>query len=502
MTSTTGERVAAARGGRLVPAVAGAVAFGVGMWRIGTPTYWRDESVSVVVGRSGLAGIRAFTAHVDAVHVLYYLLVHLVTEFGGGEAVTRAPSAVGAALAAAGIAAIGRRLHSARAGLYGGLLYGLLPITSRYAQETRQYALVSAGAVLASFLLLRALDRPDAKAGRYAAYAASLGLLGWLHLYALFLLPAHAVTALAWRHPARRGRHLAAWGLAAAGAVTAVLPLALVARTQEGTQVAWLRRPGFGAGYDFGLAVTGGGRVVLLVLMLLVMAGAVRLSTGDRRNAGALAVPWLVVPFAAAWTISQVHPVYHERYVLYCVCAFALLAGAGLAALTERLLAGRAMIAAAVVIAGLAVAVLPAQLAQREPGSRPDDLRALAAVLRGRSRPGDAVLYVPAERKAFVTVYADAFARLDAAPFLDHGNDRPPARFRAALGSRSRVWVVEAPPPGHRYRTPTAVRNLAALRADRRFVRAGPWKFGGVSLSLFTRRAPSGRATAGSSGRR
>ncbi|MDL4819106.1 glycosyltransferase family 39 protein [Actinomadura opuntiae] len=491
MTSTTGrfataeDAVGGARRelGRLYPVVAGVVALGICLWRIGTPTYWRDESVSVVVGRSGVSGIREFTGRIDAVHTLYYLLIHLVTEVGTSEVFTRAPSAVAAALAAAGIAVLGRRLYSARAGLYGGLLYGLLPITSRYAEEVRQYALVSAGAVLASYLLLRSLDQQRLRAGWYIAYAASMGLLGWLHLYALFLLPAHAVTALLWDR--RRLHHLVAWGLAAFAAVAAVLPLVLVARGQEGAQVSWLRRPGLAAPYDYGLLVAGGGRIVLLALAAAVVAGAVRLAGRDHRNAAALVVPWLIVPFVVAWTISQAHPVYHPRYVLYCVCALALLAGVGLEAVTERLTGGLSV--AVLALACLAVAVLPAQLELREPRSRPDDLRSLAAVLRQRSRPGDAVLYVPADQRVFATVYADAFARLDAAALHDHGRDLPTDRFRTALGSRSRIWVVEIPPPGHRYRTPLPLRNLTALRRDGRFTSTGSWAFGGVRLALYSR---------------
>ncbi|WP_433136814.1 glycosyltransferase family 39 protein [Actinomadura nitritigenes] len=98
-----------------------------------------------------------------------------MTQFGAGESVTRAPSAIAAALAAAGIAVLGGRLYSARAGLHGGRVYGLLPITSQYAEEVRQYELVSAGAVLASYLLLRSLDQQRPRAGWYVAYAVSMG---------------------------------------------------------------------------------------------------------------------------------------------------------------------------------------------------------------------------------------------------------------------------------------------------------------------------------------
>jgi mannosyltransferase len=471
---------------RVIVVVPALVTLAVALWKIGAPSYWRDESVSVVLGHGSFSQLRDFLRGTDAVHGLYYLLMHAVTVFGTGEAVARLPSAVGAALAAGGIAVLGRRWHSPAAGLYGGLVYALLPIVSRYAQETRQYALVSAGAVLVTYLLVRALEQP--RLLWFGWYGAAMALLGWLHLYSLFLLSAHAVTLLVvtWR---RGPGPLLRWIVALLGALTAVVPLVLIARGQE-AQVSWLQRPGPSALPAFGTLITGGGTTLVLVT-LLAAAGAAGLVRAGRSGA-AVAVPWLVMPVAVAYAVSQVHPVYHPRYVLYCVCAFALLAGAGLASLAglvpERLRQARP-VAALAVLGVLAVLVAPAQAEIREPGSRPDDLRSFAQVLRHQARPGDAVLYVPVYREAFVTVYADAFRNLDAQAFQQHGADLPPERFRAALEAHPRVWVVEIPPPHRIYRTPAPRANLAALRADRRFGRAGRWTFGSVRLTLFARKA-------------
>ena len=76
------------------------VTFAVALWKIDGPSYWRDESVSVVLGHGSFAQLRDFLRDADAVHGLYYLFMHAVTLFGTGETVARMPSAVGAALAA------------------------------------------------------------------------------------------------------------------------------------------------------------------------------------------------------------------------------------------------------------------------------------------------------------------------------------------------------------------------------------------------------------------
>lgn len=64
-------------------------------------------------------------------------------------------------------------------------------------------------------------------------------------------------------------------------------------------------------------------------------------------------------------------------------------------------------------LCAFAVLVSPTQLAIREPDSRPDNLRALAELLGRQSRDGHSVLFLPANRRVFMTMYADAFAGLD-----------------------------------------------------------------------------------------
>src|SRR5260370_10662770 len=138
--------------------------------------------------------------HADVVHGLYYLILWpLVRVLGFGELGARLPSAVAMAGAAAGVTAIGRRLLSPRIGLAAGLTFAALPLTSRYGQEARSYAMVMALAVLASYLLVRIIEADEQGAAQrrwLAAYAVVLTLMGWANLISLLIVPAHAVTLL------------------------------------------------------------------------------------------------------------------------------------------------------------------------------------------------------------------------------------------------------------------------------------------------------------------
>src|SRR5262249_13758486 len=160
---------------------------------------------------------------------------------------------------------------------------------------------------------------------------------------------------LFWR--SRTRDHLVAWGVAVGAALVAVVPLVLVARGQD-AQVAWLHRPGPGVPVELGLAIAGTVSMLAL-LVVLAVAGAVAM-VRDRRRAAVVVLPWLVLPFLVSVALSQVHPVYHPRYVLFCVCAFALAAGAGLAYLTRLARPLWARIAVpAVVLAALTALSLP-----------------------------------------------------------------------------------------------------------------------------------------------
>src|SRR6202021_1054102 len=88
-------------------------------------------------------------------------------------------------------------------------------------------------AMLATLLLLRALDRPSAR--RWLAYAGCLALLGYIDLVALSVVAGHAAgVALRW-YQDRDNRQL--WFAAAAAAgLAACLPLAVLGSAPAATQ--------------------------------------------------------------------------------------------------------------------------------------------------------------------------------------------------------------------------------------------------------------------------
>jgi mannosyltransferase len=514
-----------------VPALAELI---VGGYRIGAPSLWRDEAATISGSRRPVTAILAMIGHEDAVHGPYYLMMHPVIAAGGSSATTlRLPSLIAMCLAVGLTAALGRRLALASGlpgaaviGLVAGLALTAVPLTTRYAQEARPYALATLFAVLATYFLVRAADKP--RPAWWAMYAAALLLTGLFNLLAAVLLAAAHSASLAWaRRPAggEAGVAAAAGPPAAAGspspvtaatfrrwlaacAVAAVLlaPIAYLSAGQS-AQLNWVRRPGLSTlatlAHDFA-----GAGVLIPVIGALAVLGCLAgpgLGRGGMTMT-AVALPWLVLPPALLIAVSLAHPIYVERYVVFCLPALAVLTAAGLtwlAAAARRGLAGRGLGSA---LADLLSVVPPALLAlviaaaltgpQREirlPGARVDNLRQVAAVIAKHERPGDAVLYLPQDAALVGVAYPTPFRRLRdiglgrsaVASATLRGLPARPGVVAARLRSVRRLWTVQWAVPLSRSSAAPAslMRLLTGLRVT------GRWHIQSVILRLYLARA-------------
>jgi mannosyltransferase len=360
--------------------------------------------------------------NVDVVHTEYYALIWAVTRVAGsGELAARAPSAVAMAVAAGGVTLLGQRLVSGRAGLAAGLLLATFPSVSFYAADAREYALVTALATVASYLLTRALQaampeegsaqagaagvRAPARprpAGRWlAGYAVALALLGLGNIASLLLIAAHGVTLAVWRrsYGGPGQRFVLRWLASVAVAVIVASPVALIASGQA-HQVQWIKPPGLVAIIAMA-GLVGPPPMFFIVLGAVVLALAAGLVPGRGRlraywppGLWGLAVPWLFLPPALLFGVSVIHvihPLYVFRYIAFCIPAAALLAGTALAALARGAV-GRAVAVAGLIV--IAAAGLPAQGSQRIPAGHGYDIRFADQTVARMARPGDALMNV------------------------------------------------------------------------------------------------------------
>lgn len=368
------------------PALVALVASLAWSWR---PSLWRDETASVSAATRPLADLPRLLSNVDAVHGLYYLLLHPFAAVSVDAWWLRLPSALAAGVAAALLAVLGHQLADARTGTVAGLLWALLPISSRYGMEARSVSISVALGLGATVVLVQALRR-----GRrwWAAYCLLVGFGAWFFLFSLLAVTGHAAMVLVARREGRRATGPFAVSVLIAGLLAT--PIALIAGS-ESRQLSWMTRPTLSGSVQLIGKLWFSGAKPLAAFMWVFVALGVAAGLLAWRRGGALLVSGCLalagLPPVLLLSASQIRPLFEDRYVAVGAAYLALLAAFGL----TRLRAGPVPVAAVVGAVVVAVASLPTWVADRRPDAWGDDFTSMAAVVAAHRQPGDEVFYSP-----------------------------------------------------------------------------------------------------------
>jgi mannosyltransferase len=511
--------------------LAAATMAALGLWGLSRDSSMgNDESATHWAALLSLPQLGHLLAHIDAVHGLYYLLMHGWAALGASPTTMRIPSVIAMIAAVAMTVILGRRLtRSAWTGLCAGLIVALTPAISYYAQTARSYALVFACVIGLTLALLRAMAAQTAGAAgariarRWLAYGGLVALAGYLNELSLLVLAAHAVTVLLARYGRRAAAH---WAVAAAAGAVAVTPVVVISG-RETSAVSWIPRPSpttLALLFHDYFGVTAAVAAVIIgcaVVALLPPLGARRGRPGGTpagpgapaeiawwRRGGftvqSVATPLLVVPAGALILESLVaRPFYVDRYVLYGEAGAALLAAAGAYRIGQWLagqwLADSARRRALVLVPG-GVVCLCALLLQlgpqqfvRTPDSRLFNFGGPARYVAAHARQGDGVLFLGAFYRTARLGYPADFRKtsdfgLAVSPAKSgtfQGTDQPFKATRLLMLAQQRIWTVGKSPvtplPAGLMRDEGAVlRNHYSLVARRRFR--------GVVVTLWLRR--------------
>ena len=470
--------------------------------------------------------------HDDLVHGAYYLVVHYVIRLlGSSNHALRLPSVLAMAVACAFTALVAERLSSgagrgraACTGLMAGVIFALLPATISYAQEARSYALVTMMATIATYLLLRALN--NGRPGWWAGYGAAVFLAALFNLFGLLILVAHGLTLLALARPATarhwlRRRLGAPLGWVAASAVTVALliPVVIMAYGQR-TALSWISStPSLSREASTLARLWAGSGALVWPVFLLAALGVAASAIADRRVPGpaTVALPWLPPPPAILIAFSALHPIYDQRYVEFCLPAFAICVASGIGWLWRlagvalgRAGPGRAgrglgrlswlaFLPALAAAVALVVVLLPADAVVRLPGYQPDNLEREAGIVAANARPGDIVFFIPVNDRIVSMPFPSSWRKLrdialatsPVASDTLYGTDVGPATLLRRFTHVTRVWVISSandPEAAYLATTePTALdreeyRLVGAMRRIHR------WRDGDTELTLYAAR--------------
>ena len=500
-----------------------------------------DEVASRYAAMLSLGQLFHLLGHLDAVHGLYYLLLHCWIAVGSTATIIRVPSVIVMSAAAGLMVIIGRRLTgSAFGGLFAGLIMALTPVISFYAQTARSYAMVFLCVLVTTLALLRALEAEEAGwtgrplARRWVLYGALVTLGGYLNELFLLVLAAHLVTVLLTRYGRRTVKH---WFVSGAVGFILVLPV-IALSVKERAAVGWIPRPDV---HDIGILFHDyfGATNLISVLAFALAVFAVVPATGlpaikvwrPRPQSGpvvgarsawwnqggitlpSVAAPLLVLPGGLLIVESWIgKPLYADRYVLYGEAGAALLAGAGLYRLGQwagpwltRHLAGPAAPGRApgwrslallpgVIFCVLALVLqLGAQHRTRTPESREFDYGDPAFYIGAHAQKGDGVLFFNTFYRKIRLAYPADFAKItDFSIAVSpekagnyNGINKPPAVVRSLMLTYRRIWVVG--------RAPSAHVSSPAIRAEgellmNSYTRIADRHFKGMVVTLWLRR--------------
>lgn len=462
----------------LDPLIVGVLATAVSLVGAGRPSFWYDEAATISAAYSrSLGQLWQMLRNVDAVHGLYYLLMHGWFQlFAPTEFWSRAPSGLAVGGAAAGVVVLGNQFSSRTVALAAGVICAVLPRATWAGIEARPYAVSMMAAVWLTVLFVYATRRSNAWV--WAAYGVAQAVSVVFDVYLVLLVLVHFVFVCVFLRSRAVVTGFVVTSVLASGAVA---PFLFVAAGQV-HQISWVAPIGHRTIEDVTVQQYFERSPPFAVLSALVIALAIamwrwtstKLVAADRQLL-ILAVAWLVIPTAliVAWS-AFFHPIYTPRYLCFTAPGIALVLGVCVGAL-----AAKPWVAAAIV--GLfAVAATPNYLrAQHNPYAKYGmDYSQVADLITAQAAPGDCLLindtvtFMPAPMRPLMAARPDAYRKLVDLTLWQRATERRdvfdtnliPEVVAQPLSQCRVVWIItqadesmpaheqgSALPPGPRY---------------------------------------------------
>jgi mannosyltransferase len=429
------------RGRLLDPLAVALLAAVIGSVAASRPSLWFDESATISASASrSLPELWRLLSHIDAVHGLFYLLMHgWLAVFPPTEFWLRVPSCLAVGVAAAGVVVFAKLFSSRTIAVCAGVVFAIMPRVTWAGVEGRSYALTAVAAVWLTVLLVTAIRRN--RWWIWLLYAVALMLSILLNIYLVLLVPTYAVVTPALR---RQKSVVLWWAITSAVAVGAMTPFMLFAHGQS-FQVAWISRLNWHNVLDVVQHQYFDNSVPFAILAALIFVAALtirltgRWASDDGRLLMIICAAWIVVPTTISLIYSAFEPFYYPRYLFFTTPAMAIVLAVCIVAV-----AGKPRWIAIVLIA-LAVAAVPNYLlSQRQRYAKEGwDYSDVADLISAHAAPGDCLLvdntvsWLPGPIRALLAARPAAFR-----PLIDIGRGMRGSERGTLWDGHVAVWLV------------------------------------------------------------
>lgn len=389
------------------------------LYRLGAESLWIDEVFMVRMATDMslselLFEVPLYEPHPPLFNVLMWAWIGRT---GTSEALMRVPSVAFSLLAIPIVYALTRRLFDRGTAGLTALFLAVSPLQIWYAQEARMYALLVLATATSFYLVVRIAEsaaRGDPVTRLAVAYVAVGTVLGYLHVYGLFVLLAQA-TFFGWNLVRRGTDALLSWRELLAvyggiGALTApwtglLLDRLLRPDRYPADAASWLQPPDLAVLAEafsllsFGVTthtrpyevLTHPPDLFLLVvgICLLLPIALFAMGAFESEDRGIFLVGlWLLVPAAVPFALSiTLRPMFELRYLLVVAPAFLVLLARGVQVVSRDPLR---YVLVGLILTGMLVP-LPGYYAE----PHKDEWREAADYVASDAEPGDVVVVVP-----------------------------------------------------------------------------------------------------------
>jgi mannosyltransferase len=404
----------------LDPLIVGVFAAAISLVGAGRPSFWFDEAATISASYSrSLGQLWQMMGNVDAVHGLYYVLMHgWFALFPPTEFWSRVPSGLAVGGAAAGTVVLSKQFSSRTVALSAGVICAILPRATWAGIEARPYALSMLFAVWSTVLLVHAARRDSEWVWLWYGVAMVASIL--LDVYLVLMFLAHAAFLCVYL-PGRTV--VVRFVITTVCTCAAAAPFVWLAVGQA-HQIVWISPVGRRTIEDVAVQQYFERSPLFLIVSACVVVTAVilwrftsaQLVKPDRQLL-ILGIAWLVVPTALILGYSaMVHPIYTPRYLCFTAPAIALILGVCIGALAVR----PWVAAAALVVFTLAAApnyLLVQRSLYAKYGMDYSQVADLIAA-KAKGEPGecllvnDTVTFMPAPMRPLLAARPDAYAKV------------------------------------------------------------------------------------------
>lgn len=362
------------------------------VWDIAQSSIWHDEGYTMMLAPMSPVQIVLRTGR-DVHPPLYYLALHYwMLIFGNSETAARGLSAVFLLLAIPVAYLLVRKLWTEPAARLAALFVAAGPFLIRYSQEARMYGMVAFLLLLATYLLIKALEAN--KWSWWAGYSVIVAAALYTHYYSVFMIVVHwiYVASLSNRHRRQGLWNPKWWGanILAAALFIPWLPTAYHQFTRVQGSF-WIPRAtvrtlpstlleffAYGTGPMLGTIVLVAGELGLLALI-----GWVFWRRPARRKALLLFTCYALLAPIIVWLVSFGHrPIFVDRYFVFAAVGFYCL----IAVLVAEMRRWYAVVATVICLGLFGLGV------QNVHAGANHKMRAIGAYVNTHYRPGDEIL--------------------------------------------------------------------------------------------------------------